>query len=403
MRSQVRRWYLTGRGQKFKEVHMESSPIPTQYAPAQRASFEEIQEQSVLFSKPHYLKGFSDALPNIFLALNSHRQIVFANQAFLDLLGRKRPEEVYGLRPGEALNCIHAYETDGGCGTTEFCRTCGAVNAILAAIGGKKDVKECRITNRDGESLDLRICAEPFTDRKEFIFFVVEDISHEKRRRVLERIFFHDVLNTAGGVRGLAELLKEEEDTQEAAELIDMIETAANTLIEEINTQRALSAAETGDLAVEPEEIHLNELLKEVSDLYENHEVSQNRHIVIQPDTEDTAFSTDRTLVRRVLANMLKNALEAASSGEAVTIGGGRRENAVVLWVHNQGHMPRTSQLQVFQRSFSTKGKGRGLGTYSIKLLTERYLKGTASFTSTEADGTTFQISLPIQLGELLK
>jgi len=140
---------------------MESSPIPTQYAPVQRASFEEIQEQSVLFSKPHYLKGFSDALPNIFLALNSHRQIVFANQAFLDLLGRKRPEEVYGLRPGEALNCIHAYETDGGCGTTEFCRTCGAVNAILAAIGGKKDVKECRITNRDGESLDLRICAEP--------------------------------------------------------------------------------------------------------------------------------------------------------------------------------------------------------------------------------------------------
>ena len=379
---------------------MKSSTIPTKYAPAQRASLEEIKEQSAFFSKPHYLKGFSDALPNIFLGLNSHRQIVFANQALLDLLGNKRPEDVYGLRPGEALNCIHAYETDGGCGTTEFCRTCGAVNAALAAIGGKKSVKECRITNRDGESLDLRIWAEPFTDKKEFIFFVVEDISHEKRRRVLERIFFHDVLNTAGGLRGLAELLKEEEDTQEAAELIDMIETGANTLIEEINTQRALIAAETGDLAVESEGVHVNELLKEVSDLYENHEVSQGRHIVIQPDTEDTAFTTDRTLVRRVLANMTKNALEASPDGETVTIGATGRENAVELWVHNQGVMPRSSQLQVFQRSFSTKGKGRGLGTYSIKLLTERYLKGTASFTSTEAEGTTFQISLPTQLGE---
>ena len=248
---------------------MESSPIPTQYAPAQRATSEEIQEQSVFFSKPHYIKEFSDALPNIFLALNRHRQIVFTNQALLDLVGKKHAEEVYGLRPGEVLNCIHAYETDGGCGTTEFCRTCGAVNAILAAIGGKKDIKECRITNSDGESLDMRICAAPFTDRKEFISFVVEDISHEKRRKVLERIFFHDVLNTAGGVQGLAELLKEEEDNQEAAELIDMIETAANTLIEEINTQRALSAAETGDLTVEPEEIHVNELLKELSDLYQ--------------------------------------------------------------------------------------------------------------------------------------
>ena len=37
---------------------------------------------------------------------------------------------------------------------------------------------------------------------------------------------------------------------------------------------------------------------------------------------------------------------------------------------------------------------------YSIKLLTERYLKGHASFTSTEAEGTTFSISLPMQLGE---
>ena len=378
---------------------MESSPIPTQYAPAQRASLEEIQEQSLFFSKPHYLKEFSDALPSIFLALNRHRQIVFANQALLDLVGKKHPEEVCGLRPGEVLNCIHAYETDGGCGTTEFCRTCGAVNAILAAIRGKKDIKECRITNRDGESLDLRIWAAPFTDRKEFISFVVEDISHEKRRKVLERIFFHDVLNTAGGVRGMAEILKEEEDTEEATELIDMIEMAANTLIEEINTQRALSAAETGDLTVEPEEIHVNGLLKEVSDLYENHEVSQDRHIVIQTDKKDTVFTTDLTLVRRVLANMLKNALEAISTGETVTIGGGTKENSVKLWVHNEGHMPRTSQLQVFQRSFSTKGTGRGLGTYSIKLLTERYLQGTASFTSTEADGTTFHISLPTQPG----
>ena len=379
---------------------MESSPIPTEYAPAQRSSLDEIQEQSVFFSKPHHLKEFSDAIPNIFLALNSHRQIVFTNHAILDLLGKKRPEEVYGLRPGEALNCIHAYETDGGCGTTEFCRTCGAVNAILSAISGKKNVKECRITNRDGESLDLRICAAPFTDRKEFISFVVEDISHEKRRRVLERIFFHDVLNTAGGIQGLAELLKEEGDIQEAEELLDMIETAANTLIEEINTQRSLSAAETGDLIVEPEEIHVNELLKEVSDLYENHEVCQDRHIVIQPDKKDTVFTTDLTLARRVLSNMLKNALEAISTGETVTIGGGRRENSVQLWVHNQSHMPRASQLQVFQRSFSTKGAGRGLGTYSIKLLTERYLKGTAFFTSTEEDGTTFYISLPTQLGE---
>ena len=382
-------------GSRRKDI--ESKVLPTQYAPAERASSEEIQEQSLFFSEPHNLEAFSDSLPNIFLALNKQRQIVFSNQALLDLVGRKDPKEVYGLRPGEVLNCIHANKTDGGCGTTEFCRTCGAVNAILSAIGGKKDVKECRITNQRRESLDLRVWATPLGDEGKFIFFVVTDISHEKRRRALERIFFHDVLNTAGGIQGLAEILKEEKDREEAGELVDLIRTGANTLIEEINAQKALSAAETGELSVHPESVRVNELLKEVSDLYENHEVSQGRKIVRDPDTEDMELITDRTLARRVLANMLKNALEASSVGGTVSIGGKGAGDFVEFWVHNDGYMPRSSQLQVFQRSFSTKGNGRGLGTYSIKLLTERYLKGTVSFTSTEDEGTTFRVSLPRQ------
>jgi signal transduction histidine kinase len=57
--------------------------------------------------------------------------------------------------------------------------------------------------------------------------------------------------------------------------------------------------------------------------------------------------------------------------------------------------MPRDVQLQVFQRFFSTKGAGRGLGTYSIRLLTERYLKGNVSFTSSPEEGTTFRVCYP--------
>jgi signal transduction histidine kinase len=377
---------------------MQQFAIPTQFAPAERLSSKEIQAQSAFFSSLPYLRQLADGLPTIFVALNKHRQIVFGNQALADLAGKRRPEELYGLRPGEALHCIHSYETEGGCGTTEFCSTCGAARAIVAAIGGKRNMQECRITTHDGESLDLRALACPFMDGNEFVSFALEDISHEKRRRALERIFFHDVLNTAGGVHGLTELLKDENDPQEAGELIDMIRTGAHTLIEEINTQKALSAAETGDLTVEPETVRADDLLKEVIGLYENHVASKDRRIVLHPDTQPIELTTDPTLVRRVLGNMTKNALEASSAGQTVTLGARRRKDGVELWVHNPGLMARDSQLQVFQRSFSTKGKGRGLGTYSIRLLTERYLKGRASFSSTGAEGTTFSISLPMQL-----
>lgn len=50
--------------------------------------------------------------------------------------------------------------------------------------------------------------------------------------------------------------------------------------------------------------------------------------------------------------------------------------------------------MQIFQRSFSTKGKGRGIGTYSVRLLSENYLKGNISFVSNEYEGTIFTVEL---------
>jgi hypothetical protein len=71
--------------------------------------------------------------------------------------------------------------------------------------------------------------------------------------------------------------------------------------------------------------------------------------------------------------------------------------DAVVFRVHNPGAMPEAVQRQIFQRSFSTKqGEGRGIGTHSVRLFTERYLGGQVEFTSAEADGTAFTVSLPL-------
>ena len=61
--------------------------------------------------------------------------------------------------------------------------------------------------------------------------------------------------------------------------------------------------------------------------------------------------------------------------------------------------MSEVVKLQVFRRSFSTKpGTGRGVGTYSARLLTERYLRGTLRFHSDEGEGTTFTSRYPRHL-----
>ena len=71
----------------------------------------------------------------------------------------------------------------------------------------------------------------------------------------------------------------------------------------------------------------------------------------------------------------------------------------MVFEVHNPGVMPVSVQHQIFQRSFSTKeGQGRGVGTYSIRLFTERYLGGQVTFESRAPEGTTFTVRVPREL-----
>ena len=118
--------------------------------------------------------------------INFHpfRQIVLANKSFADFIGVKEPNSICGLRPGEAMDCIHARETAGGCGTTKFCGTCGAVRAILATHQGKAVVQECRVTRKEGgEPLNLRVWASPLSvEDDHFTIFAIVDISSEKQR-----------------------------------------------------------------------------------------------------------------------------------------------------------------------------------------------------------------------------
>lgn len=369
----------------------------TRFASAERAGPQDIDRQTRLIASQKLLGVLPDAVPCILLVVNEHRQIVFANERLLELLPpEQRQAGVFGQRPGEVLGCVHAFENDEGCGTTESCSFCGAVNAILASLHGGARVEECRIARANGEALDLRVWTTPLAlDGEPFTVFAALDISHEKRRQALERIFLHDIGNLASGLKWYTELL-ERGNPDKSREFQTALGQLSRELLDEIDGQRTLVRAESGELVVTPERLGTRQLLREVVELYRHHPVAHERHLHLDPDAEDIAVTSDRALLSRVLCNLIKNALEACRAGQTVTVGCSQPGDAIEFWVHNPGVMPRAVQLQVFQRSFSTKGGGRGLGTYSIKLLTERYLHGRVSFTSTPEQGTTFKVQYPL-------
>jgi signal transduction histidine kinase len=266
---------------------------------------------------------------------------------------------------------------------------------MLKAQKGSKDSQECLISRSDGSALELKVWTEPFVCKgNNFTLLAIADISNEKRRRFLERLFFHDILNDAGCLRGYTELLRIS-DPGEAKEYAEVIYDVSDALIEDIISQQELIAAENNELKTYPAIIETMPILKEIAINYSRHQTAAGKYLETSEDSENNQIIADKKTFRRVIGNLIKNALEAMREGQKLTISSRAENDSVIVQVANPGVIPREIQLQIFQRSFSTKGAGRGLGTYSIKLLTERYLHGEVYFSSNQEEGTIFCVKLP--------
>lgn len=369
------------------------------FASPLRSSSEEILNEHELISSQRLFTELFGSITGISAVINKNRQIVYSNNDFLEMLGVKTLEPVLGKRFGEVVSCIHSEKETSGCGTSEACKYCGAVNAIIESqLTQQKTIKETSISsviNGQTMSWDLNITSTPITLAFQVFYLLsIQDIGNEKKLNALERIFFHDLLNTASGLNGLLTLLKMGDYPDEVPELISRSEEASQDIIDEIMLYRQLRAAEKGDIVVNIEPVNSLGILKSAVDRISSHEAGKNKHIIIAENTADTEFHTDKILLQRVIINLLKNALEATPEGGVVTTEIEVAGDKIMFRVKNTGMMSHDVQMQIFHRSFSTKDKGRGVGAYSIRLLTESYLKGKVSFLSDENVGTIFTVEL---------
>jgi len=157
----------------------------TFFAPAEREPIEVVHRQAGSLSKSPLARTFLNAGLNYLFVLNAQRQIVMASENVLELMPDKTMDQIVGLRPGEALGCVHAYECESGCGTSRFCRQCLAVKVILSGLAGSRDMAECRLTrvvNGREIALELEVLATPLMlDSERYTLLTVAEISRKKQ------------------------------------------------------------------------------------------------------------------------------------------------------------------------------------------------------------------------------
>lgn len=373
----------------------------THFAPAERDDRNSILEIYNILSSEPIFKTLMDKVEQNILILNDKRQAVYVNRTLMNNYGIGDAQIVLGLRPGEIFQCTNAL-TDGGCGTAVFCRECGAVNAILETqLKGEERIEECVITSADGETYELSVSSKPFEFRgMRYTLFSICDIGRQKRMNVLEQIFFHDIINIAGGIHSMLQLILEEKQAKEPEreKLNRLLMATSEQLINELCAHKTLKAAETNELLVSNSVFSSLDVLKEVVSVAENMKCSFGKVIYCDAGNTDFQINADESLLRRVLLNMLTNAIEASSIGDKVTVSVCCKGGIAVFAVHNKQVIPLEHRHLIFRKSFTTKKRGSGLGTHSIKLLTERYLHGRVDFHTDEENGTVFRVHIPIIL-----
>lgn len=363
----------------------------TFFACPQRMSEAQLGALSEEISHDPVAIGILNAVDSFVVITNKQRQIISANSNFIELLGIS-DRELRGQRLGECLKCVNASEAPSGCGTSKKCRYCGAVLSMIDALEKRHAVNgECSLLIKNSKGIagaEFKVKASPliFND-KEYVVMVLTDISGTKRREALEKVFLHDIANTICGLKGWAELLVECE-SEEAAERIVAL---SNQLVDDVNSQRLLLQAESNEIELNYVNTSVNKIMAMLKTVFASADISTAKELKILELADDIEFSTDISLFMRVLINMVKNAFEASEPGAVVVVSTSNSVNGILWAVHNDKFIPEEVAAHIFQRSYSTKStQGRGLGTYSMKLFGETYLKSKVWFETAEDDGTDF-------------
>ena len=158
----------------------------THFASAHRAGPENLSLEARAAAENPVMDALLENVGGLLAILNSDRQILSINDCLLDEFGIADAHDVLGMRLGEIAGCIHSGVMPAGCGTSEFCSTCGAAIAMVTAQETAQPAEQhCNMSaTRKGEDLDLsfRVRACPFTyGELSFILLFMQDISVTQR------------------------------------------------------------------------------------------------------------------------------------------------------------------------------------------------------------------------------
>lgn len=210
----------------------------------------------------------------------------------------------------------------------------------------------------------------------------------------------HDLRTPLTSLRGTAELVLSRENDPAAAReaLADCVERA-DEVLQLLRALMEISEAEVGMMRLEKSDCDLGELAADAVELYT--EVAESRRLQLNFKTEGPVpLVADRVRLRQAIANLVDNALKYTPDGGSVSVRAFAQSTQAVLQVSDTGPgIALDEQPRIWERLYrgdqSRSKSGLGLGLSLVRAIVEAH-GGTATVSSTENVGSTFELRLPI-------
>nr|WP_287411292.1 PAS domain-containing sensor histidine kinase [Pseudodesulfovibrio sp.] len=348
--------------------------------------------EELLASSERRMKAIMDTMPiGLTLLDEKTREVVDVNAAMLSMTGYSR-ESLVGHQCCEFL--------------------CQRDKALCPALDeGEAVASDERIIRMEnGDSLPvLKSVSRVTLDNMACLLEAFVDISEQKRlehlKEDVDRIIAHDLKAPIIGVISACKvLLMDEDDVQgEIRDILETIEQQGRKVLRMIGMSMTVYKMEAGSYVYIPSQVNfvdvVNNVLTELDDLAGGLSVTVDVRFSDSTDLVSPSLVVlgQDILYESMVANLLKNAIEASPSGGTVVLEMGKCDTDVMrMAISNSGVVP-VDIRETFFEKYATSGKssGTGLGTYSASLVVKTVGGEIHMETSDEEGRTSVFVTLP--------
>jgi len=213
----------------------------------------------------------------------------------------------------------------------------------------------------------------------------------------------HELRTPLNAIIGFSQILKTRSEIPENLRpYIEKIGIAGNNLLNLVNTILDFAKIEAGKISFHPRTIEIAPLLNEVETLILPMAKEKDLTLIF-PGKISLVLFADEQLLKQVIINLLSNAVKFTPKSGRVELAIKFEEKQIKMSISDTGiGIPKDAISKLFtpfeqaHSNTDTKAKGTGLGLVISKKIIEELHGGRIWVESSEGEGSTFYITLPL-------